>query len=224
MPDDATVTREGSLQAAHKLAFVIALCALPFIGGVIAKIVTGAFVDRYFLPAAAGTALAAAWLTKSLAQSKPLIAPIVSLCLLGYFAGEGWIFVDAPARSIPPAGAISRADLPIVLEDAKDFLAADRYFSSCRQKIWYLAGPEHSLRYKGFDTDDLLMKGMTRVRPVNVTDFEGFVRRHPHFLLLASTDFVGWNLEHLLKQGAQVKIRSVFPAHRYLFEVTTTIN
>src|SRR5262249_42094692 len=124
-----------------EIAAAVGFIMIPFVAVIAAKLVTGAFVNRYALPAVIGLSILAGFASAStLSRSAPVrLLVVVSLC--------GWFFLSEARELIQPTGltlpvsadsiarpaqwleAVSseKQDLPVVIADPQSFMTLSHY-------------------------------------------------------------------------------------------------
>jgi hypothetical protein len=175
----------------EEVVLAVAFAVLPFFGIALAKLFTGAFSERYVIPAVIGLALAFAYAACHYARGCQVFAVSVGVILLGWWlATDAMRFhemadkrqaLDAVCRRLSETG---ERETPLVVSDSLSFMQLTYYApDALRSRLTYLNSPELSLRYKGYDTDEVALRIMRKWVPLNVVDYEEFVSSHRRFLV-----------------------------------------
>jgi len=200
----------------HELAALAGFTLLPAAGMLVATLVTHAYISRYFLPAIVGLSILATTLLACLLANRLPIA----YALLALIAALELFDAARIARRLTrgrPDIAILAGDrslnLPVVFEDAKDLLYAQRNHAASARKFWYLASPEESARIQQFDTDDLAMLRLKQdtgdPQIVPLADF--LSTKDAFYLYVRDGRSVGWLSEFLLRSGMRVTLQRYVP-------------
>lgn len=184
----------------YELAALATLALLPAFAVLMGKLVTGAFTDRYALPAllAASILLAlAAWWT----DARQAVLGLALLAVLGAFAVQriydryGEASADAHeqdaavallTRDGPPGGAV------VVASPHDFFELSHRMAGSARPRVVYLADAAEARRRLETDAVELGVTGMARVAPLRVEPYRRFLASHPRFVVYGREGAWDW--------------------------------
>jgi len=202
----------------HELAAIAGFVLIPLASLVLAKLVTGAFVNRYALPAVIGMSVLAGLATELAFRRRPEMRVLVAACLAGWFVlSQARELVQPTDVSVPVTpGSIARPaqwvaalrdrDLPVVIADPHTFTVLSHYGAhSITSRIVYLADPDRSLRVLGHSSVERGMIDL--IQPwfhMNVVRFEPFVAEHARFLVYGNfvhKSFLNWLLPELRAAG-----------------------
>lgn len=182
---------------------------------------SGAYVERYSLPAFAGIVLYLTMLAWRRSSGDKVIALLVASVFLAWFVlkapatvrrqmGEtnGYPFrTSEPFAAKPWMTALAEGELPVVTCPAVFFLQIQHYApANVRPRLRYLASRSYAKELEGMDTGDANLTQFVRMLPLQVVPYDEFLRDHSRFLLLADTTNLTWQLEKLRMQGAQLKL------------------
>lgn len=195
----------------HELAAACALVALPAVCVVLAKLVTGAFVNRYALAAVLGLAMLAGWATDLAFRPHAALRLMAVVCFGGWFVlsqareviqPTGDTLPVSPAliqRSTDWLGGWPERELPIVVADPQTFVVLSHYARpDIASRLVYLAEPVLALRYLGHNSVERGMIDL--IAPwfrMRVVPFDPFVAEHRRFLVYGDfvrLSFLNWVL------------------------------
>ena len=180
------------------------LLAVPVGGAILTQFVTHAYVARYFAFVAIGFVLCLCYLLR-------LVAPVIlglRLCLtialaLGF--GKALMQEAHRTREVVPAEALdSVAGAPILFDTPADYMAVAHYRPTLQEKIWVIADPGASLRYRKYDTDDKIMIALEKVGQARTVRLGEAVRRWRHFSLIPRPGDSTWALKCLMTTSASI--------------------
>jgi hypothetical protein len=193
--------------------------AIPIVAVTAAKLVTGAFTDRYALPAVIGCGLIVAFAVHEMAPERPAIAAILTLSLCGFFLSLGlksWTNVVGVReghtqtieflRSNSTGGA---SDLPVAIADQHEFTSLAHYAPpDIASRLVYLADPDKSLRRLGHNSVE---KGaLDLLKPwfhLPIEEYGPYVASGRRFLVYGSAGhFLNWLLSDLAEGGRRVEL------------------
>jgi uncharacterized membrane protein len=191
----------------QELSAGLGYLALPAVCYILAKYITGAFLERYVLTTVLGIAIVIAFAAHRLQGTRVLATPAFLACLL-LLTGLRW----SQAETGPATGAVqqsvkalhqwmSNGDEPVVVGDALLFVELAHYTRpEDKGRLYYVASTRESLRLQGFDTLDRGVLGLQRLLASPVWEYDQFVRAFPNFRMVLPVR--GWQKEKLLQDGA----------------------
>lgn len=201
----------------HEMAAAFGFMALPFLAVSLSMLGTGAFTDRYALPAVIGFSIVVAFATNSLLDDRAPVAAILLFSLCAFFLSIG-------ARSFGAIAAVRQAqaqaieflqsegggDLPIAVSDQHTFISLAYYGPpDVASRVVYLADPEGSLRRLGHNGLETGMLDL--VRPwfhLRVEEYDRFITREEQFLVYGSAGhFLNWLLSELVMADRRVELK-----------------
>ena len=202
----------------HEIAAIAGFLFIPLASVVAAKLVTGAFVNRYALAAVIGVSVIAGLTTELAFRRRPAVRPLVAACLAGWFVlSQARELVQPTGVSLPvrpvsvarPAewvAAVGDRDLPLVVADPHSFIVLSHYGAhGITPRIVYLADPDRALKLLGHNSVERGMVDL--IQPwfhMNVVRFEPFVAEHTRFLVYGNfvqQSFLNWLLPELRARG-----------------------
>ena len=199
----------------HEVLAAVAYLALPVVAIVLAKLVTGAFTDRYALPAVLGLAMIVSWGAFHLLDGRAAMGVLLAALLVGWFV----IFAGvAPALQLRQGAGEQRAiyrflqtaapgNTPIVIADPHAFFQLTYYAPpELAPRLVYLVDPAEALRHLDTDTVDLGMREFGRWNTLRVEPYRAYLSAHPHFLLYANRSSWAWLLTALAATSARLEV------------------
>jgi hypothetical protein len=176
---------------AHESVAAVLFALLPVFAILLGKVVTGAYVHRYALPAVIGVSILIASLIRMLPGSRTFSVLVLPLFFAGFLL-QSVIRYDA---HISDAKAFHRT-VEFLQTKSGDSGPIVCWFSHVPMQIWYyapnalqkrvfyIADAEASVRYLGHDTIDRGLIALKQWFPlVNVVSYEAFVHGHEEFYL-----------------------------------------
>jgi hypothetical protein len=202
----------------HEWVLYGALALLPVAGVVIAKLVTGAYVARYVLPAVLGLAALVALVVHRLDRRIPVAAPAAGVLLV--------VLVTVAAADLSAAGAEAQRRLatvafldansggrPVVVASAHEFFELSHDIARRGgPELRYLADPDLALTVLGTDTIELGLVQLQEFAPLQLRDFDGYLRTHDDFLLFGAELDWDWTTEVLRERGYRFEVQAAFGA------------
>nr|MDQ3622139.1 glycosyltransferase family 39 protein [Verrucomicrobiota bacterium] len=197
-----------------EIAAAAGFIVIPVICVLLGKLVTGAFTDRYALPAIIGFSVLVAFAAARLFNNGALMASAVVICVVGWF---GVLQIKAIRElSGDPVSTIvallqseGESNLPIVASEPHTFITVAHYAPpEIASRLVYLANIPASLRWLGHDSVE---RGMVDLlKPwfrLNVVDYESYVASQSRFLVYGNLGFLSWITQELKKDGRRIELR-----------------
>ena len=206
----------------HELAAACGFIVIPFVCVVLAKVVTGAFVNRYATPAVIGFAVLAGFGTAVSFSRSAAMRLVIAVSLTGWFVlSQAREFIEPTGFSLPVSQAqVNRAnewlanqdpELPVVVADPQSFTVLSHYGSQeVRSRMVYLADPDLALKRLGHNSVERGMLDL--LRPwfrLNVLEFEPYMAAHARFLVYGDfvrLSFLNWLLPELHARGWRTEL------------------
>ena len=198
----------------HELIATFSLISLPAIGFVFAKLVTNAFLFRYFLPTAIGIALGLAFRYKIFLKDRLWVATLLLISLLSVFIARQTTDVRGLVSKKPDSfghrltKSLSGAgdNDPIVISDGVKFPQYLHYvLPNLRSRLYYLIDPRIA-RQNNIDTLERSLSALRKRVPMGVEDYRSFLSSHDHFYLCGPVNLF---LLHLPEDEFQIKLRKI---------------
>ncbi len=202
----AALTRAGWLPPAHtprgrpgmpghELVALAVFAVLPAIGLLVAWTVTGAWHERYALPAILGLAgLAAVGVHASGTLALRTAAAVLVTALAAQAGLRAGDWFDMPRLPIAVALA-DRADggsvLPVLASDGLTFVELAHAASpALAMRLSYGLKPPSIIAQTGTDTENRALQQLARLAPLRLERFEQFVDRHRQFFVIGRDSWV----------------------------------
>jgi hypothetical protein len=201
----------------QELAAALAFALLPILTYIIGLVLTHTYTGRYSIAVLVGMTLLFWWITRSLLapdlQSTLIIALILAASLALNEARTIRRTIHASLETLlqdvhpfPFDGG-----LPVVVQDPRDYLQMTHYASPrLTSRLYYLAEPSQALKYEGSVGLDISLRDLKRLLPLQVEDYNSFVRTHKQFLLFwgkpTFEGLIGWQLSKLKDDGARFQL------------------
>jgi hypothetical protein len=184
----------------HELVAVATLALLPFVGVLVAFLVTGAFDDRYALSALIGLSVLAAYAVHRLDLWNPDLGLAVVAILLVLGVGlrvSQTRYAVSEARSQRETLAFLRLESrgkPVVIAGAHEFfeLSHAAHEDGRGPRLQYLADVDLAVRRVHSDTAERSLLEMAPIAPLTVLPYRGYLASHPRFLLYGEAFEFDW--------------------------------
>jgi hypothetical protein len=198
----------------HELVAALVLAATPLSAYLLAELYTGALTPRYAIAAVAGVALLVGLAaTRKSDQSGRLPGLVVAV-----FAGSALalqLLSWAWQRGQPPvpdgvrAMLASHADLPVAVDSPLTYLEYAHHLGpELGARLVYPMDAATAAAAYGENTPEISLRGLQRVKALDVRDYSDFVAATPRFYLLASRDRSRALAICLLKDGYRLELRA----------------
>jgi len=225
--------RSRSAAPLHEMVAAFGFITIPVVAFILAKLVTGAFTDRYALPAVIGFSIFIAFAAYKLLDGRAIMAAALLLSLCG-----GFMMMAVKSFQETVAARMRQAEtnkflqseresgLPIVVSDPHTFIMLAHYGSQdVASRVLYLADPAASLRYLGHNSVE---KGMLDLQKpwfhLPIEEYGPFVASRPRFFVYGSPGhFLNWLMTDLATSRRRIELRGknkdsllflVSPSHR----------
>jgi hypothetical protein len=201
----------------HELAAAVGFMAIPIVAVTLSMLVTGAFTDRYALPAVLGCSIVFATAAHRLLCDRPAAAAILTLSFCGFFLSLGIKSLvniaetrEANTQTIEFLRSEGGGDLPIAVSDQHAFMTLTYYGSrDIASRVIYLADPGKALHYLGHDSVE---KGtLALLKPwfhLPIEEYGQFLASGRSFLVYGNPGhFLNWLLSDLTVSGRYLEVR-----------------
>ena len=213
----------STLPPLAEIAVACGFVLIPVFCVIVAKVATGAFIDRYALASVLGMAVLSGLGTAVVFRTRPLLQLLTATGLIAWFAlSQARELVEPTGMSVPiarasidrPAEWLKSApdnSLPVVIADPHTFTVLSHYADPALQpRIVYLADVDISLKRLGHNSVERGM--LTLLRPwfhMKVVDFEPFIAQHPRFFVYGdffTLAFLNWITPELQERGMHLEL------------------
>lgn len=209
----------------HEIAAVCGFVLIPFICVISGKLATGAFTDRYALPAVIGFSVLTAFIAAKIFGNRALMGVALIICFGGWFLLNQAREINAPTgntlgpssnaglqNSLKLLQSETHRDLPIVAAEAHTHAALSHYAPpEIASRVIYLADSDIALKRLGHNSVERGMVDL--IKPwfrMNVTDYKSFVAANPRFLVFGNfgiLSFLNWILPELQASNMRIEFR-----------------
>jgi hypothetical protein len=197
--------------------------AIPAVAVLLAKVATGAFTDRYAIPAVIGLAVIIPWGAYLILDGRATMGMALAATLFVWFVVKDGIEPALKQRgdladlhhTLRFLSMAAPRDTPIVIASPHLFFQLSHYAPpESASRFVYLVDPAASLRHLKTDTAELGIQEFRRWTPMSIQDYRSYVQVHPHFLLYGETGAWVWLLPDLMATGARIQLVAVDGAAR----------
>jgi hypothetical protein len=191
---------------AHEVVAAVVLALTPISAFVLAELITGALTSKYAITLVPGVAILAGYLL-AVVQASARIPVFLSVTVLTVFGIGNFISAAMHERGVEPVPAEMRAtleksSLPVAFDSPHLFLEWVYYEQTpAAKRFVYPMDAATALAMRGFNNDEIALRGLSRVVPINISDYAGFTSRHSEFLVLYSSNFASALVRALQADG-----------------------
>jgi Dolichyl-phosphate-mannose-protein mannosyltransferase len=179
----------------HEVVAACVLAMTPLSAFVLAALLTGALAAKYTLALVAGMAILFGYLLNAVeAWRRPaalLALGVLTLLGLGRFATDAFAYRDDVPGPLRLAALLPKdSGLPVAFDSPHLFLETVYYepqFAAGR--FYYPMDAATALAVRGFNNDEIALRQLTAIKPLNVTGYREFLLRNREFLVVFSRDF-----------------------------------
>ncbi len=191
----------------HEIVAAVILALTPFSAFLLAQLFTGALTSKYTITLVPGVAILLGYLLATAESSSRVLVGLALGVLtaigLGRFAASALEYraiEPAPlqlARMLPPGFS-----LPVAFDSPHLFLETVHYQPQFAfGRFYYPMDAETALATRGFNNDELALRRLGQIVPLNVAEYREFLQRNPEFLLVYSSDFWPGLIKALQRDG-----------------------
>ena len=188
-------TAERGTLPQHEIVAACVLALTPVSALVLARVVTGALTAKYAIAFVPGMAILFGYLlsvVEGWRRPAALLAlGAVTLLGLGRFAADALAYRDDVPMPMRLAALLPQGStLPIAFDSPHLFLETVHYQPQFADgRFQYPMDAATALAVRGFNNDEIALRGLTTIKPLNVGDYREFVLRNREFLVVFSRDF-----------------------------------
>jgi Dolichyl-phosphate-mannose-protein mannosyltransferase len=198
---------ESSGPPQHEVVAAGVLAMTPLSAFVLAHFLAGALVAKYTIAFVPGTAILFGYLLHVIdAWRRPaalLALGVLALLGLGRFSADAFAYRDdVPVPRQLPALLPEDSALPVAFDSPHLFLETVYYepqFAAGR--FYYPLDAATGLAVRGFNNDEIALRRLTVIKPLNVVDYRAFLRQNREFLVVFSHDFWPGLVKALQRDG-----------------------
>ena len=185
---------------------------LPVLAVAVATIVTGAYTERYVLPATVGVAILLPLALHRLDSGRRLVSICLAIVLLFVVGLVYWNQATEVRDENRERNALIRSlertagARPVVVADPHQFFELSHYAPpALAGRLIHLAGQDAALRYTDSYSTEAGLEVLSRFAPLDVRRFERFVASGDPFLLLLRPDRDTWVVPALEAAGRTLR-------------------
>jgi len=226
-PNDESAAKQAAPPPppVHEIAAACGFIVIPIICVILAKLATGAFANRYALPAVIGFGILVALIAAKIFNNRAVMGLALVICFGGWFLlTQAREIRDPTSNSMGPftnealhSGiklfqSEREQTLPIVAAEPHTLVNFSHYAPpEIASRMVYLADPAIALKRLGHNSVERGMVDL--IKPwfgMNVTDYKSFVAEHPRFLVygnFGNLSFLNWVLPELQANNLRVEFR-----------------
>ena len=177
----------------HELLAAVVLALTPVSAFLLAAVGTGALTSKYTITLVAGVAILVGYLLAcGEARHRGLVAAttvLLAIWAVGRHASSALDYRDS--EPIPPAirDAMARSGQPVAFDSPHLFLQFVHYEPRLAARFVYPLDAATALEVRGFNNDEIALRGLQQIRPLNVVGYREFVDRQDTFLVVYSQVF-----------------------------------
>ena len=214
----------------HEIVAACVLALTPVSAFVLAGLFTGALTAKYAIAFVPGVAILFGYLLSVIeGWQRPaalLALGVVTLLGIGRFTADALAYRDdvpLPLRlgALLPQGST----LPIAFDSPHLFLETVHYQPQFADgRFQYPMDAATALAVRGFNNDEIALRGLTTIKPLNVVDYRDFLLHNREFLVVFSRDFWpglvaalkrdGYCLQPIAEDGTTVLLHAFPGCHR----------
>jgi hypothetical protein len=209
----------------HEVAGATVLAYVPILAYALASVAAGALTPRYTIAFVPGLAILLGYLLAMVAGAFARSAWMASVAIValgfGSLVAETRHLLDDEGMPSTLLQAVERSSLPVAFDSPHQFLEYSFYAPvGVRDRFVYPMDAELAARLRGFNNDELALRGLARVAPLQVTSYLEFAAHTPEFLLVRDYNFVaalarqlpvdGFCLDEVTQAGSVVLLHVVW--------------
>jgi hypothetical protein len=191
----------------HEVVAACVLAMTPLAAFLLAALLTGALAAKYTIAFVPGMAILFGYLLNVVdAWRRPaalLALGVLTLLGLGRFATDVLAYRDdVPMPLRLPALLPKHGALPVAFDSPHLFLETVYYEPQFADgRFYYPMDVATALAVRGFNNDEIALRGLTAIKPLNVADYREFLLRNREFLVVFSRDFWPGLVKALQRDG-----------------------
>jgi len=184
----------GSLPQ-HEVVAACVLAMTPFSAFVLAALLTDALTARYAIALVPGMAILFGYQLAAVdAWRRPaalLALGVLTLLGLGRFATDAFAYRDDVPMPMRLSALLPKeSTLPVAFDSPHLFLETVYYEPQFADgRFYYPMDAATALAVRGFNNDEIALRRLTAIKPLNVADYREFLLRNREFLVVSSRNF-----------------------------------
>ena len=178
---------------AHEVLAAVVLALTPVSAFLLAVVATGALTSKYTITLVAGVAILVGYLLAcGETRHRGLAAATTVLLAIWAVGRHASLALDYRGSEAVPAAiryALARSSQPVAFDSPHMFLQFVHYEPQLAGRFFYPMDAATALEVRGFNNDEIALRGLQQIRSLNVTTYREFVDRHATFLVVYSRVF-----------------------------------
>lgn len=178
---------------AHEMIAAMVLALTPVSAFLLAEAATGALTSKYTIALVAGVAILFGYLLACAeVRLRGMVAVTVALfavLAIGRHASSAVDYRGSEPVPIAIRDALARSSQPVAFDSPHLFLQFVHYEPQLAGRFVYPMDAATALDVRGFNNDEIALRGLQRIRPLNVVGYREFLSRHDSFLVVYSRVF-----------------------------------
>jgi hypothetical protein len=178
---------------AHEILAAAVLALTPVSAFLLAVVATGALTSKYTIALVAGVAILVGYLLAcGEARHRGLVAATTVLLAIWAVGRHASSALDYRGSEPIPAAiraALVRSSQPVAFDSPHLFLQFVHYEPQLAGRFVYPMDAATALEVRGFNNDEIALRGLQQIRPLNVVGYRDFIDRHDTFLVVYSRVF-----------------------------------
>jgi hypothetical protein len=178
---------------AHETLAAAVLALTPMSAYLLAVVVTGALTSKYTIALVAGIAILVGYLLAcGEARHRGLVAATTVLLAIWAVGRHVSTVLDYRGSAAVPAAisdALARSSEPVAFDSPHLFLQFVHYQPQRAGRFVYPMDAATALEVRGFNNDEIALRGLQQIRALNVVGYREFVGRHDTFMVVYSRVF-----------------------------------
>jgi hypothetical protein len=186
--------QQGTLPQ-HEIVAACVLALTPVSAFMLAGLITDALTAKYAIAFVPGMAILFGYLLSVVEGWRRPAAllglGVLTLLGLGRFATDALAYRDDVPMPMRLAALLPQGStLPIAFDSPHLFLETVYYQPQfANGRFQYPMDAATALAVRGFNNDEIALRGLTTIKPLNVADYREFLLRNREFLVVFSRDF-----------------------------------
>lgn len=211
---------------AHEFVAVVMLALTPVSAFALATLATGVLTSRYAIALVPGVAILVGYLLayaeRHLRVVVAVAVAVLAVFVLRDFMTGSLVHRGSEWRTPNVHRVLQSSDLPIAFDSSHQFLEFDHYEPpELAARFVYPMDAATALEVRGFNNDEIALRRLQQIRPLNVVDYVEFTKGHPEFLVVLNEVFWpglvkalrrdGFRLVPLARDGSTIVLRASAP-------------
>ena len=190
----------------HEIVAAAVLAMTPVAAFLMATLVTGALTSKYTIALVPGVAILAGHLLAhaevSLRGAVATVVAVLSVLGIGQHVSAALSYRDSEPVPADLRRALQQSTLPVAFDSPHQFLQYVHYEPQLGAgRFFYPMDPATALELRGFNNDELALRGLAKIRPLALLEYRDFTQRAGAFLVMHSGVFWPGLVKALARDG-----------------------